>query len=151
MQIDYRKEFQRLLDFHGIEHFDAMEVLYMGLSHNDPSSEAFELNELPPLYLWPEIVATIKVADGLRKRLGSPVFILSAYRSEAYNEAINGSANSRHLYFNALDLRSNAVAPAEMMRVLQSMRDEGLFIGGLGLYSWGVHVDTRGENATWSQ
>lgn len=38
-------------------------------------------------------------------------------------------------------------------RHLAWRRDEGVFYvkfaGGLGLYSWGVHVDSRGINTTW--
>jgi len=93
---------------------------------------------------------TLHIADELRHRLGVKMrYITSAYRSPAYNAACSGSATrSQHIQNRALDLVYDCSPHSAMTEALK-MRDEGLFKGGIGLYSSFIHIDTRGRNATW--
>lgn len=134
--------FQRLLDKWGVKHFTAKEFFYKG-----GSDGKLHLNTDPPAELWPNMEQTAKMLDEARKRLGKAIRISSAYRSPAYNKRIGGVPNSTHVRFNATDLVT--AQPAKLYLVLMDMRREGLFKGGLGLYRSFVHMDTRGNNATW--
>ena len=55
-------------------------------------------------------------------------------------------ANSQHLYGLAADLHSTA-SPAKMKAVAEEVLGH---TGGIGLYGWGIHVDTRSGYARWN-
>jgi hypothetical protein len=67
-----------------------------------------EGNGPPPLRLWHNIAPTITIVDARREELGSSVKIISAYRTEAYNN--NGNAGraklSQHQAYTALDIQT---------------------------------------------
>jgi hypothetical protein len=136
-----KADFQRLLDDAGVRYFDADEVFFRGAR-----DARLQLNTDPPRALWPSLLAVVKVADEARHRLGRPLRINSAFRSEKYNRAIGGAKNSIHRLGGALDLSGS---PATLHRILTEMRREGLFRGGIGRYKTFVHVDVRGKNADW--
>ena len=107
-------------------------------------------NELPPRKLWEKLAPTLRVADELRERLGVPLQkITSAYRAPHYNIKIPGAApNSYHTRNQALDLVFGCSA-SEAIAVAQELRRERFFRGGIGIYPYFIHIDTRGYNATW--
>lgn len=105
-------------------------------------------NTLPPRVLWPNIVKTAVVVQIVRDILG-PVIIHSTYRSPEYNRSVGGKRSSLHVQFNAIDFDVRGVDHATVFQLLHDLRDKEVFKGGLGLYSWGCHVDTRGSNADW--
>ena len=109
-------------------------------------------NVLPPRKYWSGMVPTLQVADELRERLGVKLsYITSAFRSTAYNAQCPGaSPRSFHTKNIALDLVYDC-PPAVAMKEAKKMRDEGIFLGGLGLYNTFIHIDTRGRNATWGK
>ena len=135
-------EFQKLLDENGIRYFTADEVFFRGAS-----DARLHLNTDPPRGLWPSLIKVLKVADEARDRLGKSLRINSAYRSPSYNRAIGGAAASQHMKGAALDLSGS---PATLYRIIQEMRSQGLFKGGIGKYNTFVHVDVRGRNADWA-
>ena len=63
----------------------------------------------------------------------------------AHNAEVGGVANSQHLYGLAADLHS-AASPAEMKAAAEEVLGHA---GGIGLYGWGIHVDTRQGYARW--
>jgi uncharacterized protein YcbK (DUF882 family) len=106
-------------------------------------------NDTPPVWKWHKILPTIRLVELVREQFG-PTTINSAYRSLIYNSVLPGSAkDSRHNHNDALDFRCKSGTPKDWYDFLMSMRNEGKFTGGLGLYKTFVHVDTRGVNATW--
>lgn len=107
-------------------------------------------NSLPPAELWTNLPATLLVADKIAERLGETVVeIISAYRSPAYNATCSGGkTQSQHLRNGALDLVFRA-SPVKVASVARDLRSQGVFRGGVGVYSAFTHVDTRGHNADW--
>lgn len=110
------------------------------------------LNSVPPRRLWKKLAPTLKVADEIRHRLGTPLnHVTSAYRSPAYNRQCPGAASrSYHTRNQAVDLIFSSGSKVAF-ETAKELRAEGFFQGGLGLYRSFLHVDTRGYNATWGQ
>ena len=134
----------------GIMHFSASELMELGASHKSPGSPAFGKNSLPPRAKWNNIRKTVEILDELRKRIGQPIHILSAYRNSEYNHFVGGATKSQHLEFNALDFYAGGTTrPSHWAGILKDMRTNGDFMGGIGTYGSFVHLDTRGTNADW--
>jgi uncharacterized protein YcbK (DUF882 family) len=130
----------------GIRHFSAAEFTrYFAAQRNGVK------NSQPAQATWKRILHTLRVVDELRASFDKPCRILSSYRSPAYNKAVGGAPLSLHLGFNALDIAFDGVSPQQVYDRLIEWRKAGKFTGGLGLYqaSGFVHIDTRGNNATW--
>ena len=107
-------------------------------------------NSLPPRYMWKRLAHSLKVIDRLAYELNSPVKeLLSLYRSTAYNRACRGRSKSQHMENRAIDVKFARVGAYTAGRKAKQMRDKGYFKGGIGTYSSFLHIDTRGENATW--
>ena len=91
----------------------------------------------------------VRTVDEIRRRLGVPVSIVDAggsgVRCEVHNAAVGGVYNSEHLYGRAADLHSS-VSPARMKAVAEEVMGQS---GGIGLYDWGIHVDT-GKYSRWN-
>ena len=137
------REFQSFLDRNRIQFFTAREVLFLGASN-----AWLKLNTAPDPSLWPNILPALAAADELRRRLGRPVQILSAYRNPSYNRAIGGARNSQHAQFRALDLTAKVPIP-ELAKLAKQIRTEKIFTGGLGTYPGFIHLDSRPTNADW--
>jgi hypothetical protein len=107
-------------------------------------------NSLPPKAWWVRMGYTLRVADRVALEMGAgEVEVVSAYRSPAYNARCAGaSAGSWHQANVAVDvkfpMRASVVTAAA-----RSLRDRGLFKGGVGGYGNFTHIDTRGQNINW--
>jgi hypothetical protein len=90
----------------------------------------------------------VRTIDEIRRRLGVPVSIVDAggsgIRCAQHNANVGGVYNSEHLYGRAADLHSSA-SPARMKQVAEEVMGN---TGGIGMYSWGIHVDT-GKYSRW--
>ena len=94
------------------------------------------------------------VFELIRHFLGDlPLSPASVCRCEEHNEVVQKQANknyvayssrSKHMYGTAMDIRT------DNPRLLYEFLDE-LFphTFGIGLYSWGVHIDVRNDRARW--
>lgn len=89
--------------------------------------------------------ATVRAIDEIRRRLGVPVMVTSGIRCIQHNAEAGGVSNSQHLTGLAADLHSSA-SPQQMQAVAEAVLGN---TGGIGLYSWGIHVDTRKTKARW--
>ena len=109
-------------------------------------------NELPPKRYWKRIKPTLAAVEAIQKELGVPLkMINSAYRSPAYNKQCSGAVrNSYHTKNLALDLVF-ACSPITAGKAAKKLRSQGVFKGGVGVYSSFIHIDTRGKNATWGK
>ncbi len=126
--------------------FSGSEFFYKGGANN-----RLQLNSDPPKALWPNILETAKVLHAFKSEIGKPVTLNSVYRNRAYNEGIGGAKNSLHKQFNAVDLRVSdpSTGPTDWFNILNNMRKQGMFKGGLSKYKTSVHLDTRGVNSDW--
>jgi len=73
---------------------------------------------------------------------GTPLRIVSGYRSPAWNRKVGGAEKSQHLYNRAADI------PAGYATVAQAKAAGFTGIGDLN--GWAIHVDVRDRPARWS-
>lgn len=87
--------------------------------------------------------------DLIREELGVPITIVesggSGVRCPTHNAKVGGVANSEHLYGNAADLHAG-VSPQRMKQAAEKVMGN---TGGIGVYSWGIHVDV-GKYSRWT-
>lgn len=129
--------------------FSASEFLTAGAS-NAPGGKCAGKNTPPPKSLWPRAVDLAKVLQEFRNRVGKAVRVHSMYRSPAYNDCIGGAKKSQHKEFRAADISVAGMKPSELRKIMEKIRKDGVFRGGIGTYKTFIHVDTRGENANWT-
>lgn len=108
----------------------------------------------------------------------SKVHIHSGYRCPKHNKEVGGEKNSQHLYSRAADIHIDGVDiikeeqdkfgihTEQLQRVRRLSRSmpfrispivlahyaseiEFFYKGGIGVYSWGCHLDIRGYSARW--
>lgn len=135
---------EAMLHAKGIRHFSARELLTMGARN-----EELQLNTLPPQHILGDIVKTARLADAIRARIGRPIKVISAYRSPAYNKAIGGADSSRHMWFQALDLTCRGLRPADLYDAACHIAARDKVKAGIGLYDWGIHIDTGWHERRW--
>lgn len=86
----------------------------------------------------------------LRDDLGLPVFIVSGYRTDAYNKAIGGAPKSQHKEAKAGDIVVKGMTPQQVAaRIEILIAARKMKQGGLGIYNGFVHYDVRGRRARW--
>ena len=81
----------------------------------------------------------------IRDHFGKSVNINSGYRCKTHNAAVGGASQSNHMDGEAADVQKfKGVEPIEIARYAESIG-----IKGIGVYSWGVHIDTRTSKYFW--
>lgn len=80
----------------------------------------------------------------IREILNKKIKITSGFRSVAWNNQIGGEKNSYHTKGLATDITVEGMTPEQVYKML----DPG-WVGGLGLYSTWVHIDSRGYKSRW--
>jgi N-acetylmuramoyl-L-alanine amidase len=146
---DYFTRFSALIGELNLRHLTAGEFLFLGGS-NAPGERCAGRNSLPPEGLWPNLRKTARMLDEIRHRLGSPIVILSAFRSASYNQCVGGESASRHMRFDAIDFVSRSGTASDWWRIAREVRgSDPDFEGGIGRYASFVHIDTRGRRADW--
>lgn len=99
------------------------------------------------------------VAEAIREVYGSPIRVISGFRTEEYNKRCGGSPKSQHLTASAMDLqpmckREDLLREVARLHSIAEFMADDLQIGGLGYYPrrW-IHVDIRqrkdGHMARW--
>lgn len=87
----------------------------------------------------------VVLLEKLRGLCGRPLELSCAYRCPSHNAEVGGVWNSQHVYGTAADVQTPAgMSPEELYNLAEQVGFDGI-----GLYSWGVHVDVRGEWARW--
>lgn len=107
-------------------------------------------NRLPPRQWWTRMGYTLRVVDRVSSEMKVPVKeLISAYRTPSYNAKCGGAKRqSWHQANVAVDVRFDTSA-RKVSTAARSLRDRGLFKGGVGSYSSFTHIDTRGTNVNW--
>ena len=81
---------------------------------------------------------------------GVRLTLVSAYRTDSYNEKVGGSPKSQHKKAKAGDLVSEVLSPKQLSLVIKKLiKEKKIIQGGVGLYPSFVHYDTRGTEARW--
>ncbi len=112
---------------------------------------------IPPREYWPRMAATIRyVFMPIRAAVAGPVTITSAYRPPDYNEAVGGTAGSRHQFFEALDMvapqglaNTQALAAAKIFNRYGELLRMGFGVYGSPGQASNIHVDTGSRERTW--
>ncbi|MGI9423682.1 MAG: YcbK family protein, partial [Hyphomicrobiaceae bacterium] len=137
----------------GLQYFQPAEFLQLGAS-NRPGGRCAGRNSLPPRNLWNNLARTARMLDAIRADLGSPIRILSGYRSERYNSCIGGASRSRHKTFRAIDWTCTSGSVSSWRAAARRVRARNSdFAGGIGYYpsSRFIHIDTGRSNTDWEQ
>ncbi len=88
------------------------------------------------------------VCEYIRMRLNKGITVNSGYRTPPYNKKVGGVDNSQHVYGTAADLAKPAgITPAKMASIAREIMPDW---GGVGIYSWGIHVDVRDTKSDWN-
>lgn len=89
----------------------------------------------------------VKDANEIRRRLGIALPVNSGLRCSRWNALQGGAGSSQHLYGLAVDLGCpKGTTPAKMYEIAEDVIGD---TGGIGLYSWGIHIDRRKTKARW--
>lgn len=94
---------------------------------------------------------TMRLADEIRRRAGVPLKNNSALRCKQWNAHENGVPTSRHQYGQAIDLApiGSNISVGKLQQIAREVMEEKIpGRGGLGTYSWGVHID-NGKYSRW--
>lgn len=88
--------------------------------------------------------------DNFASKLGKAKVVLvvhSGCRCFAWNDHVGGEDGSKHLIARAIDFHIEGVPNGEVYKYLDK---KYIAKYGIGLYSWGVHLDTRtGRSKRW--
>ena len=90
----------------------------------------------------------VKIADKIRNRIGKPITINSGLRCKTHNANVGGVSNSKHLLGKAADLGCpSGCTPTQMASIAEEIMGD---TGGIGIYPWGIHIDTRSTKSRWN-
>lgn len=91
----------------------------------------------------------VKIYDTIRERIGKPIHVNSGLRCKTHNANVGGAVASQHLNGNAADLGCpEGTTPAEMAAIAEELLPN---TGGIGIYTWGIHVDNRPVKSRWKE
>lgn len=91
-------------------------------------------------------LATAKIDEAIREHFGKPLTITSGIRCARRNAEVGGVSNSQHVQGTASDIQVAGVSPAQVAAYAETLMPDS---GGIGIYSWGVHIDTRADKSRW--
>lgn len=118
------------------------EVFYINGRKSNFKVKEFACNDgTDKILIDSELVEKLQI---IREYFARPVVINSAYRTDDYNKSIGGVANSQHLLGKAADIAISGIAPSTIANFAKSIG-----FGGIGIYNWGCHLDTRADKAIW--
>lgn len=137
---------QTHMNAHGIRFFSQAEF-----ERTNPA-RAWRGDNTLPREKWANAIRALLAADHIRQEWGSPVIVVSGYRSDAYNRLVGGAARSRHVEGDALDLRPVSGSLDDFgslcARVLAWYENRGVTTG-FKRYSSFVHIDIGGRARSW--
>lgn len=86
----------------------------------------------------------------LRDEIRRPITINSGYRTAAWNKAVKGKRQSKHLIAQAADIVVVGYSTKRVAAIIERLIAEGdMSQGGLAVYPSFVHYDVRGNKARW--
>lgn len=89
----------------------------------------------------------VRLLDTIRRHYGVPISPNSAIRCPQRNAELPGaSSKSQHMNGKAADISVPGVSPEDLYAYAESLMPD---TGGLGIYEWGIHIDTRTGKSRW--
>lgn len=88
----------------------------------------------------------LSLAEKIRDLLGEPMITRSVCRCAEHNaETPGASPTSKHVAGKAMDFYCRRLSPLAVYNVITRAWHDGRLpeLGGVGLYDWGVHIDTE--------
>lgn len=90
----------------------------------------------------------VKIADEIREKIGKPITVNSGLRCKNHNANVGGVSNSQHILGKAADLGCpSGYTPTQMASIAEGIMGN---TGGIGIYTWGIHIDTRSAKSRWN-
>lgn len=88
----------------------------------------------------------VEILEHIRHYVGDvPLIISSGLRCPIHNANEGGTPKSYHLQGKAADISCpKGLTPIELKIAARKAGADGI-----GLYAWGIHIDTRGYDAEW--
>lgn len=99
----------------------------------------------------------LALAEKVRDLLRQPMIVTSVCRCREHNAKVGGSPRSKHLLGRAMDFHCKRLSPQAVYDAVVRAWENGELseLGGVGLYDWGVHIDTEkapdGHLRTWDR
>jgi uncharacterized protein YcbK (DUF882 family) len=75
------------------------------------------------------------------------VTVNSGIRCKTHNANVGGASGSQHLYGTAADIVVRGITPKQAAAYAETLLPN---TGGIGIYSWGIHVDVRKTKSRWN-
>ena len=97
---------------------------------------------------WPAQVhkKTLDLLEMIGEHYQKPIVPHSGLRCKVWNAMSGGAATSKHMYGMAMDFHIEGVSHQELYDFCDKLLGNS---GGLGIYSWGVHIDDRPVKGRW--
>ena len=89
---------------------------------------------------------TLDLLEAIGEHFGKRIRAHSGCRCRTWNARWGGAVNSQHLIGGAMDFHLDGVSHREVYDYADWLLGNR---GGLGLYSWGIHIDDRPVKARW--
>lgn len=108
----------------------------MACRNGEPYPEEWRVSRARPLAL---------IFEEIRQPIDAPIRINSAYRPLLYNLSIGSKAPSQHVQGRGLDMGlPDGFSLIDFLNIILGVAHRpGSLLRGIGVYPWGVHVDTR--------
>lgn len=88
------------------------------------------------------------IAEKLRKYLKKPMIVHCVNRCTKHNKAVGGVKKSYHVKGMAMDFHCRGMSIRDLKRECILLWEKKILTGGLGVYDWGIHIDS-GPYRTW--
>lgn len=89
----------------------------------------------------------VQVLQAIRSHFGRTTNVNSGYRTPSHNKKVGGEEYSQHLYGLAADIEVKGINPKTVAAYVEKLLPN---MGGIGIYSWGVHIDVRKTKSRWN-
>ncbi len=88
-------------------------------------------------------IKLLNMADRLRDHIGLPMIVHCVNRCISHNKAVGGVVGSLHVSGYAMDFHCQGLSVKKLKKICKKLwKKREILTGGLGIYSWGIHIDS---------